>query len=112
MKNGLTHAVNIFLALVLALLEVDVGHHLAPPCLLVDLSVFLPQSLLLLSVLLGPFSLLPLLPVLELLELSSALIPALFLLFVLLLLSRGRITLFYRSWAWILSSSSRIRLVI
>jgi hypothetical protein len=69
-ENGFPHAVNILLSLVLALLEIDVRHHLAPSRLLVYLPVLLSQPLLLLGVILSSFPFLPVLPVLVLLELS------------------------------------------
>lgn len=111
-KNCLSHAINILFAFVLALLEVYIWYHLLPSCLLIDLLILCSQTIFLLNVLFSSFSLFPILSFLELFELSSALFSSDFLLFVLFLLSGAIITLFYRSWVWILSSSSRIRLVI
>lgn len=97
MKDGLSHAINVFLTLVLSLLEVDIGNYLSPARLLVDLFVLFSEPLFLLSIFLGSFSFFLIFSVLELFQLSSALFPASILLFILLLLTRSKITLFYLS---------------
>lgn len=85
-QDRLPHTVNILFALVLSLLQVDVGYDLFPACCLVQLTVLLSKSLLFLQVVSSPLFLLGLLATVELLELSSALCLSGILLVVLLLL--------------------------
>ena len=112
MQNGLPHPVDILLALVLALLQVDIRYHLLPPCLIAELPVLLPELLLLLDVLSSPLLLLFLLPADKLVELPLALgLPGILLL-VLLVLDDESATLLVRNSAWMRSYYYRIRRVI
>ena len=102
MQNGLPHPVDILLALVLTLLQVDIRYHLLPPCLIAELPVLLPELLLLLF----------LLPADKLVELPLALgLPGILLL-VLLVLDDESATLLVRNSAWMRSYYYRIRRVI
>jgi len=93
-QYGLSHAVDLLLALILALLEVDIGDDLLPAGLLAEFLVQLSELLLLLDVLTGTLVLFLFLATEELLELLGALLLAGILLVVLLLLARDQRTLF------------------
>lgn len=79
--DGLPHPINIPLALVLALPQVDVGGDFPPPGLLVDFPLLFPTILFLVFIFLLPSSLFLLLFLTEFLQLLLALLfPFLFLL--------------------------------
>ena len=111
-QDRLPHPVDILLALILTLLQVDIRYHLLPPCLLAKFPVLLPELLLFLDVLSSPLLFLFLLPADKLVELSLTLgLPGILLL-VFLILDDGSSTLLIRNSAWMRSYYYRIRRVI
>ena len=111
-KDGFTHAIYIFLSLVLTCSYVDVCYHLFPSCFHIQLWHLFLAFCFLTDVLSCSFSLLHLLATQKLLELFATVLLSFAFLFPLFLLSYYISTLFYRNLFWIRSSSSRIRLVI
>jgi len=96
-QDGLSHPVDILLALVLSLFQIDIGDDFLPPGFLAELVVLLPQAFFLLDILLGSFFIFFLFLGDKLVELLFAFcFPGIFLLLFLALYGKGN-TFFYRS---------------